>query len=136
MSSHHLLGVPVPNALRLKQLRSAKQRQRDRDKANGFSLYQLKLPARLVEKLKAGMKDETFVTRLFVFVDKEIVDVREYSTLKLLCWNRNQLFISRKEAFQIYEGNWRHVVENKMDQHELDLLATLKNEFGRGVING
>ena len=126
----------MPNALRLKQLRSAKQRQRDRDKADGFGLYQIKLPVRLVEKLKVGMKDEAFVTKLVDFIDKEIVDVREYPTLKLLCWNRNQSFISRKEAFQVYEGNWRHVIENEMDQGELDLLATLKNEFGRGVING
>ena len=126
----------MPNALRLKQLSSAKQRQRDRDKADGFGLYQIKLPARLVEKLKTGMKDETFVTRLVDFIDKEIVDVREYPTLKLLCWNRDQSFISRKEAFQVYEGNWRHVIENEMDQGELDLLAALKNEFGQGVING
>ena len=90
----------------------------------------------LVEKLKAGMKDETFVASLFDFIDTEIVDVPNYPTLKLLCWNRDQSFITRKEAFQIYEGNWRHVDESKMDQRELNLLATLKNEFGQGVING
>jgi hypothetical protein len=126
----------VPNALRLKQLRSAKKRQRDRDRADGFSFYQIKLPTRLVEKLKAGMKNETFVANLFNFVDKEIVDVGDYPTLKLLCWNRNQPFVTRKEAFQVYEGNWRHVDENQLDQGELDLLTTLKNEFGQGVING
>ncbi len=128
--------APVPNALRLKQLRSAKKRQRDRDKADGFCLYQIKLRTRLVEKLKAGMKDETFVANLFDFVDKEIVDVRNYPTLKLLCWNRDQSFVTRKEAFQVYEGNWRHVDESKMDQGEHNLLATLKNEFGQGVIYG
>ena len=126
----------MANALRLKQLRSAKKRQRDRDKADGFNLYQIKLPKRLVEKLKAGMKDETFVVRLSGFVDKEIVDVRDYPILNLLCWNRNQLFLTREKSFQIYEGNWRHVDEGKMDQGELDLLMALKNEFGRGVING
>ena len=126
----------MPKALRLEQLRNAKRRQRDRDKADGFSLYQIKLPTRLVEKLKAGMNEESFVARLFDFVDKEIVDVRDYPTLKLLCWNRDQAFITRKEAFQVYEGNWRHVDESKMDQSELNLLATLKNEFGQGVING
>ena len=61
----------MPNAFRLKQLRSVKKRQRDRDRADGFSL-----------------------------------------------------------------NPWRHVDESKMDQGELDLLATLKNEFGQGVING
>lgn len=126
----------MPNALRLKQLRCAKKRQRDRDKADGFNLYQIKLPKRLVEKLKAGMNDETFVVKLSDFVDKEIVDVRNYPALKLLCWNRNKLFVTRKKAFQIYEGNWRHVDESKIDQGELDLLMALKNEFGQGVING
>ncbi len=129
-------GIPVGNALRLKQLRSAKKRQRDRDKADGFNLYQIKLPNRLVEKLKAGMKDETFVAKLSDFVDREIVDVRDYPALRLLCWNLNQPFVTRKKAFQVYEGNWRHVDESKMDQGELNLLAALKNEFGQGVING
>ena len=126
----------MPNALRLEQLRNAKQRQRYRDNANGLGLYQIKLPTRHIEKLKAGMKDEAFVSRLVDFIGAEVIDVRVYPTLKLLCWNRDQLFISRKEAFQIYEGNWRHVVESNMDKREIDLLATLKNEFGRGVING
>ena len=126
----------MPNALRLKQLRSAKKRQRDRDKAGGLGLYQIKLPTQLVEKLKTGMKNESFVTSLFDFIDTEIVDVRDYPTLKLLCWNRDQSFITRQEAFQIYEGNWRHVDESKMDQEELNLLTMLKNDFGRGVING
>jgi len=125
----------VANALRLKQLRSAKKRQRDRDRADGFNLYQIKLPNRLGGKLKAGMKDEAFVVKLSDFVDKEIVDVRDYPTLKLLCWNRSQSFVTREKAFQVYEGNWRHVDESKMDQGELDLLAALKNEFGQGVIN-
>ena len=126
----------MPKALRLKQLRSAKRRQRDRDKADGFSLYQIKLPTGLAEKLKAGMKDEAFTARLFEFIDTEIVDVRDYPTLKLLCWNRSQPLLTRKEAFQVYEGNWRHVQEHNMDRKELDLLATLKMELGRGVING
>ena len=76
------------------------------------------------------------MTRLFGFIDEEIVNVRDYPTLKLLCWNRDQPSISRHEAFQVYEGNWRHVDENRMDLGELDLLATLKNEYGQGLING
>lgn len=126
----------MPTALRLKQLRNAKKRQRDRDKADGLGLYQIKLPTRLLEKLKAGMKDETFVSRLFAFVDKEIVDVRDYPVLKLLFWNRDPPLLTRKEAFQVYKGNWRHVNESKMDGGELHLLETLKNELGKGVING
>ena len=126
----------MPDELRLKQLRSAKKRQRDREKADGYGLYQIKLPTGLIEKLKAGMKDENFVSRLYEFIDAEIIDVRDYPTLKLLCWNRGQPLLTRKQAFQIYEGNWRHVDESKMDQGELNLLATLKTELGQGVING
>lgn len=125
----------MATTVRAAQLRSAKQRQRERDKVQGFALYQIKLPVRLIEKLRAGMQDEIFVARLSRFIDEEQITVKQYPTLKLLCWNRNQSFITKSEAFQIYERNWRHVDESNLDQHELALLETLKGDFGRGVIN-
>lgn len=81
------------------------------------------------------MQDEIFVARLSRFIDAEQITVKEYPALNLFCWNRNQAFITRSEAFQIYERNWRHVDESNLDQHELALLTTLKNDYGRGVIH-
>ena len=81
------------------------------------------------------MQDDIFVANLSRFIDAEQITVKEYRTLDLLCWNRNKPFITKSEAFQIYERNWRHVDEGILDQHELDLLKTLKRDFGQGVIN-
>ena len=125
----------MATTVRAEQLRSAKRRQRERDRVHGLELYQIKLPARLIQKLRAGMQDDIFVANLSRFIDAEQITVKEYRTLDLLCWNRNKPFITKSEAFQIYERNWRHVDESNLDQHELALLRTLKADFGRGVIN-
>jgi hypothetical protein len=123
------------DATRAEQLRAAKQRQRARDKAEGLGFYQVKLPLELIEKLKAGMSRETFPVRLANFIDVELIEPGKYKALGLLCWNRNQNFVTRDEAFQIYERNWRHVDESDLDLKELALISSLKTEFGRGVIN-
>lgn len=120
---------------RAEQLRDAKQRQRSRDKADGLGLYQVKLPMDLIKKLKAGMNKESFPTRLANFIDEELIDPLEYEALRLLCWGRTQGFVTRQEAFQIYESNWRHVDESNLDERESTLISNLKSEFGRGVIN-
>ncbi len=123
------------NAVRAEQLRDAKQRQRARDKSEGLGFYQVKLPLDLIRKLKAGMSTETFPSRLASFIDEELIEPEKYKALKLLCWNRNNDFVTRQEAFQIYERNWRHIDENDLDHIERALLSNLKNEFGHGVIN-
>ena len=123
------------NVVRSEQLRNAKQLQRGRDKSEGLGFYQVKLPLDLIKKLKAGMSTETFPFRLASFIDEQLIETEKSTALKLLCWNRNNDFVTRKEAFQIYERNWRHVDENDLDQIERELISSLKSEFGHGVIN-
>lgn len=123
------------DAARARQLRDAKKRQRARDNAEGLGFYQVKLPFKLIEKLKVGMSKESFPVRLANFINEELIEPRKYEALGLLCWNRNQNLVTREEAFQIYERNWRHVDESDLDKKELALISSLKSEFGCGVIN-
>ena len=124
-----------PTAARREQLRLAKRRQRAREKRRGLAMVQLRLPHRLAEKLKAGGKRAGFVEALQAFIDREVLCVDDYENLRLIAWNRAGRFMTRAEAFQLYECNWRHVDQNGMDSRERDLIAQLAQEHGNGVIN-
>jgi len=55
----------------------------------------------------------------------------EYPQLRQLCWNAVKPYeISRRDAFGIYEGNWRHVVTGDMCEEEREFILSLLNEFG------
>lgn len=120
---------------RREQLRLAKRRQRERERRRGLATYQLRLPHRLAEKLKAGGKRAGFVKALQAFIDHEVLCIDDYENLRLIAWNRAGRYMTRAEAFQLYEGNWRHVDQNGMDPGERELIAQLAREHGNGVIN-
>ena len=124
-----------PTAARREQLRLAKKRQRAREKQRGLATYQLRLPHRLAEKLKAGGKRAGFVEALQAFIDHEVLCIDDYDNLRLIAWNRAGRFMTRAEAFQLYECNWRHVDQTGMDAEERELIAQLAQEHGNGVIN-
>lgn len=48
---------------RAEQVRTAKRRQRQRDRSDGWKLYQIKLPADLCDRLRTGMREPAFVRR-------------------------------------------------------------------------
>ena len=121
--------------MRREQLRAAKQRQRQRDRSAGFRLYQIKLPSDLCDRLKAGMREPRFVDRLHAFLREELIPVDDYPGLKLLCWNRRAPYITRREAFALYERNWRFVDAGATPEHERTLINVLAREFGHGLIN-
>ena len=117
------------------QLRAAKHRQRLKERQAGIGLYQIKLPIRLREKLKSGMRDDRFVQRFFAFLDHEIIDVDDYPNLALLCWNLRVKVMTRQEAFELYERNWRLLDGNDLPDEERMFIDELTTEFGRGVFN-
>lgn len=123
------------SANRREQLRLAKRRQRAREKRRGMATYTLRLPHRLAEKLKAGMKQEDFAAALHALVDRQVLCIDDYENLRLISWNRAGRFVSRAEAFQLYESNWRHVDPKGMSVDERDLIEQLAQEHGNGVIN-
>ena len=120
---------------RTEQLREAKQRQRRKDRHAGQVLYQIKLPIADRDRLKAGMKDAKFIRRFRDFLAHELITVSDYPNLALLCWNRRVEYVTREDAFNLYEGNWRLVDEAGLLADERALIEELTAEFGRGVIN-
>ena len=124
-----------PVVIRRRQLRLAKRRQREREKQRDLVIYQLRLPRGLAEKLKAGLKQAGFASDFRSFIDYRVICIDDFENLRLLAWNRTGRFVTRAEAFQLYERNWRHVDLNGMSAGERELIAKLKQEYGNGVIN-
>ena len=120
---------------RAQQVRTAKRRQRQRDRADGWKLYQVKLPTDLCERLKAGMREADFAHRLHAFLRQELLLVDDYPSLKLLCWNRPTPYVTRRDAFALYERNWRFVDLTATPDSERTLIESLAREFGNGLIN-
>ena len=63
------------------------------------------------------------------------VDVAAYPTLELLCWNLAEPRLTRRDAFAIYERNWRWIDTAGTPAHERAFIESLAEEFGGGLIN-
>ena len=130
-----IAGDIDPVVIRRRQLRLAKRRQREREKQRDLVIYQLRLPRGLAEKLKAGVKQAGFMSDFRSFIDYRVICIDDFENLRLLAWNRTGRFVTRAEAFQLYERNWRHVDLDGMSAEEHELITRLKQEYGNGVIN-
>ncbi|MXW34388.1 MAG: hypothetical protein F4X11_02980 [Acidobacteria bacterium] len=81
------------------------------------------------------MREAAFVDRLHAFLRRELLLVDDYPALKLLCWNRRIRYITRRDAFALYERNWRFVDLAGAPKRERMLIDDLAREFGNGLIN-
>ena len=67
-------------------------------------------------------------------MNEPLVEIDAYPELALLCWNRASRSIAREDAFRLYEREWRLIDPGRMTPEERELLQSLMEEFGRGVI--
>lgn len=117
------------------QLQQAKQRQRERDRSAGLVLYQAKLPRDLARRLKAGMKNPGFRALFDEFLEAELIDLADFPQLRQLCWNLKTEFLTRNDAFALYERNWRFIDQSELTATERTLIEQLKDQLGSGVVN-
>lgn len=123
----------ITNRRRL-QLRTAKQAQRKRERAQGLVHLQLALPAGLAVKLRLLQSKNALLPALEHFVDDLVVRVADYPALKQVSWGLHDEYITAREAFALYERNWKHLDRPHMEPHEEALLKTLTQRFGAGII--
>jgi hypothetical protein len=129
-------GRPRSNPLpRAEQLRLAKRAQRARERAAGKVQCQVRLGAPTAERLRRALAVPGFEAELAGFLGDALVDVREHPELALLCWNRSDRFIPAREAFALYERNWRFVDARRLKPRERALIERLARRFGNGVLN-
>lgn len=120
---------------RQEQLRRAKRAERLRLRSAGIVHVQLALPALQARKLAAARRSAEFLPALDAMLDRLLLRISDYPQLQDLAWNRSGDLIPAKEAFGLYERNWRFVDVDRLDANERALIERLKTEFGNGVIN-
>jgi hypothetical protein len=66
-----------------------------------------------------------------------VVVPADFGELRMLVWNQDpHRPLPAQDAFAIYERNWRHVDVNRMTQDEAELVRSLADAFGHGVMPG
>jgi hypothetical protein len=120
---------------RATQLRLAKRAQRARQRAANLVEIQLKLPKPVATKLAAARRAPDFTSQLEAALDSLVVRIGDYPQLHDLAWNRIDEFIPAREAFQLYERNWRFIAHERLEEGERHLIERLKAQFGNGEIN-
>ena len=129
-------GRPRTSTLsRREQLRHAKRAQRERERAAGMTVVPMKLAARDAERLRAAMAQPDFARELRGLLDEKLVDTTAFENLAALCWNRHERYLNAKEAFRLYERNWRLVDVRRMKLAERALVDRLQARYGNGVLN-
>lgn len=129
-------GRPRVSSLpRTEQLRRAKRAQRERDREAGFVLCQFKLKTLVADRLRHALSIPGFDAELGEFLKDAIIDVRDYPNLQLLCWNRADRWLADRDAFGLYEGNWRFVDTGNLSDRERRLIERLAAKYGNGLLN-
>lgn len=130
------LGRPKVNPLpRTEQVRVAKRAQRQRDRDAGLALCQVKLRREVAERLRQALAIPGFEAELERFLGEAVVEVRKFPNLKLLAWNRVDPYLTEKDAFGLYERNWKFVDTKNLNDGERELIRRLTEKWGRGVMN-
>ena len=129
-------GRPKTSKLsRAEQLRRGQQAKRRRDRAAGLVTVQLKLPRATAEKLRVVARAGDIAQRLDEVLADAVVRVADYPFLAQIAWNRTEPLISARDAFGMYERNWRFVDAPQLSDAEKTLIERLKTQFGAGLIH-
>lgn len=122
-------------ASRAEQLRYAKRAQRERERARGLVHVQLTLPAATAERLAVASRSLDFAGDLERLLDDAVVRIADYPALSDIAWNLAVPYLPARDAFGLYERNWRFVETERLDPREKALIARLAVRFGRGIIH-
>ena len=128
-------GPTTDKDKRAEQLRRAKRAQRERERNAGLVNVQLVLPRNIADKLAVARRTVDFPELLDEALDQLLVYLPDYPQLRDLAWNRTDEYIPAKQAFQLYERNWRFVEPGQLEHEERALIDRLKARFGAGVLN-
>jgi len=87
------------------------------------------------EKLATASRADDFADQLDELLDGLVVEVAEYPALADIAWNRTARFISARDAFSLYERNWRFVDRGGLTERERALIDRLARRYGGGIIH-
>ncbi len=65
-----------------------------------------------------------------------MINLNHYPQLKLIAWYLTPtLSLEEKEAFALYERNWRFIDQQQLSDTEKQLIEDLKRNYGQGLLN-
>ena len=130
-------GRPRTNPLpRTEQLRLAKRAQRARDRGIGLETVALRLPRDQAAPLRIVARLPGFPDELKDFLDERIIHVADYPMLRDLLWTgRRREFLPAREAYNLYERNWRFVNPAELAKTESALIERLRHRYGGGILH-
>jgi transcriptional regulator with XRE-family HTH domain len=64
----------------------------------------------------------------------DAVRLADYPQLEHLAWHRQGETLTEKEAFALYERNWRHIDRSSLGPAERDFIARLVKRYGKGAL--
>ncbi|HZF14966.1 MAG TPA: hypothetical protein VE046_03390 [Steroidobacteraceae bacterium] len=120
---------------RKEQLRRAKRGQRERDANAGLRLVQLKLPDAVARKLAVAARAPGFGDMLDRLLGQAVIRISDYPFLKQIAWNRADDHVLAREAWGLYERNWRFVDPAALTAPERTLIEQLKQQYGAGILH-
>ncbi len=120
---------------RREQLRRAKRAQRVRERAMGLVHVQFAVPRALASKFSVAARQEGFERELENCLDRLVIRIADYPTLRDITWSLTDEYLPAREAFALYERNWRFVDVARLDPKEAHLLQVLTDRFGAGILN-
>lgn len=120
---------------RAEQLRRAKRAQRVKERERGLEHVQLKLPRSTAEKLRMAMREPGFAGTLDRLLEGEVVTIADYPALADIAWNLAVTHLPARQAFALYEREWRFVDERALTPAERQLIDRLAARYGAGFIH-
>lgn len=130
-------GRPKTSDLtRRDQLVRAKRAQRHRLAVAGEVQTTIALPADDAQRLRIAKHTPEFRAALSALLDDVTVRVSDYPQLLSLSWSIHTPVLTLREAFAMYERNWRLVNVDMLIPRERAFIERLAQSLGNGVIHG
>lgn len=74
-----------------------------------------------------------FEAQLEKVLGEAVVEMRKFPNLKLVAWNRVDPYLTERDAFGLYERNWKFVDTVNLTDGERELIRRLTEKWGHGV---
>lgn len=106
-----------------------------KERERGLEHVQLKLPRSTAEKLRMAMREPGFAGTLDRLLEDEVVTIADYPALADIAWNLAVTHLPARQAFALYERQWRFVDERTLTPAERQLIDRLAVRYGAGIIH-